>query len=91
MPRRVKKALEPEDYFLGILRQEKPERLPGELARDYALRCAGWQERRFEAAKAVAPYRHPKLESVAHTGAGGKGPVEVKLTVRFVRPKGAVA
>lgn len=33
---------------------------------------------RFEAAKAAAPYVHPKLASVAHTGPDGEGPVQVE-------------
>ena len=40
---------------------------------------------RFEAAKAAAPYLHPKLASVAHTGANG-GPIDHSIEVRFVRP-----
>ena len=47
-------------------------------------------DRRFEAAKAAAPYVHPKLASVENTGPGG-GPMEHKVSVieiAFVKPKG---
>lgn len=34
---------------------------------------------RLDAAKAAAPYVHPKLATIQHTGANG-GPIEVKTT-----------
>jgi hypothetical protein len=34
---------------------------------------------RFEAAKAAAPYIHPRLAAIEHTGKGG-GPVQVNIT-----------
>lgn len=38
---------------------------------------------RFEAAKAAAPYVHPKLSAVQHGGPGG-GPIQHVNTVEFV-------
>lgn len=38
---------------------------------------------RFEAAKAAAPYMHPRLAAVEHTGPNG-GPIEQSLSVAFV-------
>lgn len=42
-------------------------------------------ELRFEAAKAAAPYIHPKLSAIEHSGKDG-GPIESKgeFTVKFV-------
>lgn len=40
---------------------------------------------RFDAAKAAAPYVHPKLASIAHTGEGGD-PVKTSIQVTFVKP-----
>lgn len=39
-------------------------------------------ERRFEAAKASAPYIHPRLAAIEHTGKDG-GTIDHSLTVRF--------
>jgi hypothetical protein len=42
---------------------------------------------RIEAAKAVAPYVHPKLSSVDATVSGKDGgPIEQSLTVQFIKP-----
>lgn len=38
---------------------------------------------RFEAAKAAAPYVHPKLANIEHTGKDG-GEIKAAITVRFV-------
>ncbi|MCC0013684.1 MAG: hypothetical protein H6877_10245 [Rhodobiaceae bacterium] len=40
-------------------------------------------ESRFEAAKAAAPYVHPKLAAVEHTGKDG-GPIEVARIERVI-------
>jgi len=40
---------------------------------------------RFEAAKAAAPYVHPKLAAIEHTGKDG-GPVEAITRVELVAP-----
>lgn len=40
-------------------------------------------ELRFEAAKAAAPYIHPKLQAVEHTGQGG-GPVQLAAILQVV-------
>lgn len=43
---------------------------------------------RLDAAKAVAPYVHPKLASVqnTHTGADG-GPVKMDMNIHFITPE----
>ncbi len=41
---------------------------------------------RLEMAKAAAPYLHPRLQAVEHSGAGGD-PLQHSITVEFVAPK----
>lgn len=55
----------PLEFMLKIMRTEPPEGLQqrDELA---------VQAMRFEAAKAAAPYIHPRLAAVEHTGKDGK-------------------
>jgi hypothetical protein len=74
-------GLTPLDYMLGILRGQHPE--GAEPAQVIA-----WEALRFEAAKAAAPYVHPKLANIEHTGKGG-GPMEsvTKIVREIVRPK----
>ena len=68
----------PLEYMLDVMRQDSDHADP----KIQALR----EQMRFEAAKAAAPYVHPRLAAVEHTGAGG-GPVEHSLTVGFVAAK----
>lgn len=61
-------GLTPLDYMLDILRSEFPpeleERLKSEeLSVDLVAAIANWHAQRFEAAKAAAPYVHPRLQS----------------------------
>jgi hypothetical protein len=65
----------PLDYMLNVMRREIPKDCAPEVV-------VAMENMRFEAAKAAAPYLHPKLSSVEHTGAGG-GPVNMALTVVF--------
>lgn len=44
----------------------------------------GYRELCFEAAKAAAPYCHPKLASIEHKGQGAGGAIPVELTIKFV-------
>ena len=55
----------PLDYMLDLLRQ------PVQIDADVRDRIA-MQAMRFEAAKAAAPYCHPKLSNIEHTGKDGK-------------------
>ncbi len=63
----------------------------GETPLDYMLRVMRDQtvdhERRDEMARAVAPYVHPKLAAMEHTGPGG-GPLQVSI-VRFTEASDA--
>lgn len=61
----------PLDFMLGIMRGEAPE--GAQAAEQIAFASL-----RFEAAKAAAPYVHPKLANIEHKGDGG-GPVIVRM------------
>lgn len=63
--RAAEEGMTPLEFMLKIMRAEPPEGLQqrDELA---------VQAMRFEAAKAAAPYIHPRLAAVEHTGKDGK-------------------
>lgn len=61
-------GLTPLDYMLDLLRSEMPpelkERVENEaLSVDVINAISEWHAQRFEAAKAAAPYLHPRLAS----------------------------
>jgi hypothetical protein len=58
-------GITPLEYMLELMRTEIPDDLEGQAR----VHAAGL---RFEAAKAAAPYIHPRLAAVEHTGADGK-------------------
>lgn len=59
--RALESGVTPLDYMLSVMRQEIPENA------DRAVKVA-MVEQRLEAAKAAAPYVHPRLSSVEHSG-----------------------
>ena len=64
-------GITPLEYMLDLMRKEPPEDAePATLVSYAALR--------FEAAKAAAPYVHPRLAAVEHSGKDG-GPFLVKF------------
>lgn len=78
----AKKAAEsgisPLEYMLNVMRSEPPKDAD-------ALARVRHTEIRFEAAKAAAPYIHPRLAAVEHSGKdGGDIQVRNKVTVEFV-------
>lgn len=69
-------GITPLEYILSVMRSEPPEGLEGpQLLSAHMLR--------FEAAKAAAPYIHPKLSAVEHTGKDG-GPMETVTRIELV-------
>lgn len=69
-------GLTPLEFMLQIMRDEpSPELDPRDALQATAMR--------FEAAKAAAPYIHPRLAAVEHTGPEG-GAINHSLEVRFV-------
>lgn len=69
-------GITPLDFMLDIMRGECPK------GADAAGQIA-FAAMRFEAAKAAAPYVHPKLANIEHTGKDGE-PIQATVTVRFV-------
>lgn len=68
----MKAAIEgvsPLEYMLNVMRQPIPENAD-------ALVKMQMVSQRFEAAKAAAPYVHPRLQTHEVTGKGG-GPIEI--------------
>lgn len=69
-------GITPLEYMLQVMRSEPSEKLEGsQLLSALMLR--------FEAAKAAAPYIHPKLSAVEHTGKDG-GPMETITRIELV-------
>jgi hypothetical protein len=69
-------GITPLDFMLQVMRGEPPEGAkPAEIVAFTTLR--------FEAAKAAAPYLHPRLSAIECTGKDG-GPVRATIEVRFV-------
>jgi len=62
----------PLDVLLSIMRQPEPVREAGESVVAFLARHKLWIEYRFEAAKAAAPYVHPRLQAVEPPGKDGK-------------------
>lgn len=60
----MEEGLTPLEYMLKIMRQDSAHEDPKVQVAREAMR--------FEAAKAAAPYVHPRLAAVEHTGADGK-------------------
>jgi hypothetical protein len=71
--RAIEDGITPLEYMLRIMRQEPPE------TEDDRVRLS-YMEMSFEAAKAAAPYVHPRLAAVEHTGKDGSA-----LTVEILR------
>lgn len=69
-------GLTPLEFMLQIMRNEPS----GDLDPSDSLKA---NMMRFEAAKAAAPYIHPRLAAVEHTGRDG-GPIDHSLEVVFV-------
>lgn len=74
--RAAEEGVTPLEFMLEVMRTSPPDGLEGQaLVQAMGLR--------FEAAKAAAPYMHPRLAAVEVTGEGG-GPVNHSMTVEFV-------
>lgn len=58
----------PLEFLLKVMRTPAKEKANDESERDYLYRVAQVNERRTDAAKAAAPYCHPKLAQVEHSG-----------------------
>ena len=74
----MEQGISPLEYMLQVMRQEPADGLE---PRD-AMTA---QSIRFEAAKAAAPYIHPRLAAVELSGPDG-GPVSMNWAIEFVAP-----
>lgn len=72
----AEEGITPLEYMLQVMRRKPPVGLEGpQLLAAHMMR--------FEAAKAAAPYIHPKLSAVEHTGKDG-GPMETVTRIELV-------
>ena len=69
-------GITPLEFMLDLMRSEPPDVEDARVMADYV-------QMRFEAAKAAAPYIHPRLAAIEHTGEDG-GPIKQSLSVEFV-------
>lgn len=80
----------------AVLAQMSAENLPGgpESAEDQfkallaeVKKAAGFRQMAHDCARDAAPYIHPRLTSVAHTGPDGDGPVRLDVEIIIIDPK----
>lgn len=76
----AERGMTPLEYLLDQMRKPYPEDAD-------ALTKVRHDGLRFEAAKAAAPYMHPRLNAVEHSGKDG-GPVLHKVEVEFIDASG---
>src|SRR5579872_6151968 len=72
-------GLTPLEYMLSVMRSSPPA---GASVRD----MINHELMRMDAAKAAAPYVHPKLHAIEHTGKNG-GPIETQELSEFERAR----
>ncbi len=81
----IASGITPLEYMIALMRAPKPEQLKNETLADYEFRLLGWRTQGFEAAKAAAPYLHPRLAAIEHSGQDGNATPRC-IEIRFVRP-----
>ncbi len=81
----IASGITPLEYMIALMRAPKPERFKDETLADYEFRLLGWRTQGFEAAKAAAPYLHPRLAAIEHSGQDGNATPRC-IEIRFVRP-----
>ena len=72
----AQEGITPLEYMLQVMRTPPEKTAPAEVQVE-GMRL------RFEAAKAAAPYMHPRLAAVEHTGPDG-GPVQTVTRIELV-------
>lgn len=70
-------GITPLEYMLEVMRRASDHEDPKIQVQREAMR--------FEAAKAAAPYIHPRLASVEHSGKDGEA-IDLNLSVMFQKP-----
>ncbi len=82
----IASGIAPLEHMINLMRTPKPGRLKDETLAAYECRVIAWRTQGFEAAKAAAPYLHPRLAAVEHAGKDGESFAHA-ITVEFVAPK----
>lgn len=72
----------PLEVLLGIMRKAEPKQRPKESVLVFVSRWKYWADQRLDAAKAAAPYIHPRLQSVEYQD--NSDPKDYRVEVEFV-------
>lgn len=78
-------GITPLEFLLNVMREPEPTKGKDEDSALFVARFVGWRDRAIEAAKAAAPYVHPKLSNIEHAGKDG-GAIQHSVAVEFIRP-----
>ncbi len=81
----IASGITPLEYMIALMRAPMPERFEDETLAAYECRLIGWRTQGFEAAKAAAPYLHPRLAAIEHSS-NDEGATTRCIEVRFVSP-----
>ncbi len=79
----IASGIAPLEHMINLMRAPKPKRFKDETLAAYECRLIAWRTQGFEAAKAAAPYLHPRLAAVEHSGTDGD-PIAHNIRVEFV-------
>jgi hypothetical protein len=74
----AEQGVTPLEYLLEVMRKPIPDDMSDELK----ARMIG---SRMDAAKAAAPYVHPRLQAIEHSGKDG-GDIPISLKIEYVDP-----
>lgn len=77
-------GITPLEFMVNLMREPKPKRGRGESEGNYGLRIQNWQRQCFEAAKAAAPYIHPRLQAVEHSSSTDDDPTDRCIRVEVI-------
>lgn len=81
----------PLEYMLDVMRSPMPKELAEKLqdpkvklSVELLSQLFGWHSMRFEAAKAAAPYMHPRLQTTTVKGDTPDGSIPHRVRIEFV-------
>jgi hypothetical protein len=81
----------PLEYMLEVMRSPVPKELAEHLSDpkkklsvEVIASLFSWHSMRFEAAKAAAPYVHPRLQTTTVKGPGPNGEIPHRVVIEFV-------
>ena len=76
-------GLTPLESMIKLMRSPQPVRQKMESQAKYDQRVYQWREFTLNAAAKAAPYIHPRLQAIEHTGKDG-APPSVNINVEFI-------